>query len=95
MVLEIFKIAARLRDWHVFMWQSLEILNVFYTGVSGVFQLEVLKLKTQHVHTKLPCQKPMLRQIEWVVQNGPITKNRVLPVYLIILKILFQFKNLL
>ena len=33
-----------------------------------------------HFHTKLQYQKPMLRQIEWWVQNGPITKNRVLPV---------------
>ena len=27
----VFKIALRLRDWHVFIWQSLEILNVFNT----------------------------------------------------------------
>ena len=31
-------------------------------------------------HTKPPCQKPMLRQIEWGVQNGPIRKNGLLPV---------------
>ena len=30
-VLGIFKIPLHLRDRHVFMWQSLEILNVFYT----------------------------------------------------------------
>ena len=30
-------------------------------------------MKTQHFHTKLPCQMPMLRQIEWEVQNWPIT----------------------
>ena len=29
MVLRIFKIALRLRDLHVFFWQSLEILNAF------------------------------------------------------------------
>ena len=38
---------------------------------------------------------PILRQIEWGVQNGHITKNAVLPVYFIFLKILFQYKNLL
>ena len=27
------------------------------------FLLNVLRLKTQHFHTNLPCQKPMLRQI--------------------------------
>ena len=38
----------------------------------------------------------MLRQTEWWVQNGPIEKNRVLPVTtLIFLKILFQFKSLI
>ena len=31
MVEEIFKIALHLRDWHVFMWHSLEILNIFNT----------------------------------------------------------------
>ena len=31
-------------------------------------------------HKKLPFQKPMLRQIECWVQNGPIKKNGVLPV---------------
>ena len=34
---------------------------------------------TKNFHTKLACQKPMLRQIEWRVQNGPITKKGVLP----------------
>ena len=38
------------------------------------------RLKTHHFHTKLPYQKLMLRQTEWWVQNGPITKNEVLPV---------------
>ena len=38
----------------------------------------------------------MLRQIEWQVQNGPITKNGVFASnYLIFSKILFQFKSLL
>ena len=32
-----------------------------------------------HFHTKLKHQKPMLRQIEWWVQTGPITKNGVFP----------------
>ena len=32
----------------------------------------------------LPCQKSVLRQIEWGVQNGPITKNEVLLVITLI-----------
>ena len=31
------------------------------------------------IYTKLLRQKPMLRQMEWGVQNGPLTKNGVLP----------------
>ena len=38
----------------------------------------VLRMKAQHSHTKLPCQKPMLRQIEWGVQNKPVRKNGLL-----------------
>ena len=37
-------------------------------------------MKTHHFHTKLPHQKPMIRQIEWWLQNGPIKKNGDLPV---------------
>ena len=37
-------------------------------------------MKTHHFHSKLLCQKVMLRQIEWRVQNGPITKSGILPV---------------
>ena len=36
-----------------------------------------LKSKTHHFHSKLLCQKPMLRQIERRLQNGPITKTGV------------------
>ena len=32
-----------------------------------------------HFHTELKCQKPMLRQIEWEVQNESITKIGLLP----------------
>ena len=33
------------------------------------FLVEILRLKAHHFHTKLSCQKPMLRHIEWGVQN--------------------------
>ena len=77
------------------MWQSLEILNVFTNlSLKQVFwktkafykKLEyhflVLSTETESalfLH-KTACQKPMLREIEWEVQNGPITKDVVLPV---------------
>ena len=46
---------------------------------STIFWLKVLRFKTQHIHTKLTCPKPVLRQIELGVQNEPITENGVLP----------------
>ena len=39
-----------------------------------------MRLKTHQFHSKQLCQKPMLRQIEWQIQNGTITKSGVLPV---------------
>ena len=42
----------------------------FSKNQSNIFQLKVLKQ---------PKQKPVVRQIEWSVQNGPITKKGDLP----------------
>ena len=93
-VLSISKIVLRLTDRHIFIWLSLKILSVFNTltlkqffgktepllkNWRTVFQLKVLRLKTQHFHAKLPCQKPMLRKIKCGLQNEPITKSGVLP----------------
>ena len=36
-------------------------------------------MKKYLTRTKLPYEKQMLRQIEWWVQNDPITKNEFLP----------------
>ena len=79
----IFILTIRLRDQHVFMQQSQKILNV-----SNIFETNFLKIKNHFQEagvfflvksTRLPRQKPVLRQMEWGVQNGPITKNGVLP----------------
>ena len=45
---------------------------------SIVFQFRVLQKKVHYFRVKLPCQRPVLRQIEWGVQNTPITKNGLL-----------------
>ena len=99
MILGIFKIAISLRDRYVVMWQTVKILNVFNTLTlkqifwkTGTFfkKLECRFLVEsivfiQKCYTKMPYQKPMLRQIERWVQNGPITKNGVLPVTFVLL----------
>ena len=35
---------------------------------------------------KVDSQKPVLRQIEWEMQNGPITSNGVLPISALLFK---------
>ena len=42
------------------------------------FPLKVQRLKAQDFRTKLPSQKPMLRQIQWGLQNETIKKKGVL-----------------
>ena len=79
MVPGIFKIALCLSDRHVFLWQTVEMLNVFKT-----LNLKQIFWKTKNVFKKpgycfvtestkigyvsfpkLLYQKPMLRQTEW------------------------------
>ena len=94
MVLKTFKIALRLRDWQLFLWQSLEILTCWYFNFKTNFEKnkilfqkpwvqffswKYLDWKRKSAHRKLPCQKPILKQIKWRVQTGSITKKRVLP----------------
>ena len=97
-----------------FMLQSVKNLNVFNTltlkqifqktktflkNWSNVFQQKVLRLKTHHFHTKLPYEKPVLRQIARMVSTKWTyhEERRLLFAinYFILLKILFQFQILL
>ena len=62
------------------LWKTKTFLKK--TGVllfTWSYLLLTWRLKMHYFHTKLLSQKPMLRQIEWWVENGPITKKRVLP----------------
>ena len=89
------------------MWQSVEILNVFNTlTLKNIFWKKKIFFKkldyrflvesSKIENGSFPCKTAILEAnitTNRMVQNGPITKNEVLPV--IFLKILFQFKNLL
>ena len=48
--------------------------KTFFKKLEYRFLLEITKIETES------CQKPMLGQIEWGVQNGSIKNNGVLPV---------------
>ena len=61
----------------------------FLKNWGTVFQLKVMLLKVPYFPTKLPCQKPVLRKIEWGVKNRPIMNNAVLPLTTYFLKIQF------
>ena len=52
--------------------------TAFFKKLEICFLIESTKIEKAYFHTKLPYQNPMLRQTEWLVRNGPITKNRVL-----------------
>ena len=55
--------------------------------------MKIQRLKTQHFYAKLPLQKTMLKQIEWGVQNGTITKNGAFPVTILFFWIFFSVWN--
>ena len=55
--------------------------NTFFKKLEYRFLVKKIRLKTQHFHTKLSCQKAMLRQIDWEVPNKLITKNGFLPLH--------------
>ena len=54
------------------------------------FLVETTKIE----NTSFLCQKPMLRLIEWRLQNGPVTKSGALPVTTLLLwKICSSFRT--
>ena len=55
--------------------------------------MKPLRLKSHHFHSKLLCQKPMLRQIDWQLQNGPITEWNFASNYLNFWKIRPSFRT--
>ena len=110
-VLGIFKIALRLRDRHVFMWQSVEILNVFNT-----LTLKQIFWKTKTFFKKLGyrflVESTKIENTSFlyktVISEANVKTNRMMSTkwtyykkrsfasnYFVFLKILFQFKNLL
>ena len=54
--------------------------KIFSKKLEQNFLVESTKFENAAFHTKLPCEKPILRQIERGVPNGPIIKNGILPV---------------
>ena len=82
MVLGIFKKVLRLRDRHVSnVFNTLSLKQIFWKMKTFFKTLEYRFLvEPTKIHEKLLCQKPMLKQIEWRLRNGPITNSGVLPV---------------
>ena len=53
--------------------------KTFFIKLEYCFLVETTKIEKTSFHSKLLCQKLMLRQKESRLQNGPITKSGVLP----------------
>ena len=111
MVLGIFKIALRLRDRHVFMWQSVKVSNVFNTlTLKQIFwktktffkklEYRFLVKSTKIENASFPCETFILeanvKTNKMVTSKWTRHKERSFASnYFIFLKILFQFQNLL
>ena len=111
MVLGIFKIALRLRDRHVFKWQSVKILNVFnsltlkqifwktktfFKKLEYRFLVESTKIENASFPYKTAILEANVKTNKTVTTKWTSQKERSFASnYLIFLKILFQFKNLL
>ena len=62
------------------VFNSLTLKETFFKKLEFCFLVESAKIENVSFYVKLLCQKPMLRQIDWGVQNGPITKKGFSPV---------------
>ena len=109
MVLGIFKIALHLRDPYVFMWQSVEILNVFNTlkrifwkkkTFFKILEYHFLVESTKIENASFPYKTALLevnaKTIRIVSTKWAYQNEWSFAInYFIFLKTLFQFKNLL
>ena len=84
-VLGIFKIALRSQSMKVSkVFNTLTLKQIFWRAKTFLkkleyrFSVEATKIKTTPFPLKTAL--PMLRQIGWWLQNGPITKSGLLPV---------------
>ena len=83
-----------MRDRHVFMWESVKVSNVFSTLKQIFWKTKTFVKKLEYhflveatkiENTSFPFKTALpeanaIRQIEWRLQNRPITKSGVLPV---------------
>ena len=59
-------------SWHrKAIFRRVFILKITERALVLLISFQYFERFMQHFHTKLLCQKLMLRQIEWGVQNGP------------------------
>ena len=111
MVQGIFKIALHLRDRHVFMWQSLKILNVFNTlTLKQIFWKTKTFLKKLEYRILFESNNTENRSFPYktAISEANVKTNKMVITkwtdqkersfdnnHFIFLKILFQFKSLL
>ena len=98
-----------MRDWHVFMWQSVKVSNVFNTltlkqifwktktffkKLEYHFLVETTKIENTSFPLKTARSETNVKTNRMRLQNGPITKSGVFPVNtLFFWKICFSFRT--
>ena len=55
-------------------------IKIFVKKLEYRSSVESTKIANAKFPRKTACQMPMLRQMEWAVENRPIAKNGVLPI---------------
>ena len=111
MILGIFKLALRLRDWHVFMWQSVKILNVFnsltfkeiFCKTKSFFKKMEYRFLVESTNTENASFSYKTAILEANVMTKRMVNSKwtysiergFANICSSFLKILFQFKNLL
>ena len=86
MVLGIFKIALRLRDRHIFVWQPLRYLNIFwktktlFKNLERLFMVESAKIEKITFQYKTALWIADVKANRLGSTNWSISKNRTLPV---------------
>ena len=79
------------RKFRTFSKQIFWKTKTFFKKLENRFLVETTEIENIISTSKLLCQKPMLRQLECQLQNGPITEWSFASNYVIFLEIFFQF----
>ena len=71
-------ISEKFKRFQQFNFETDFLENGNFFQKTGVFKLKAIRLKTHHSHNKTAISEANV-ETEWWLQNGPVTRNGVLP----------------